>query len=166
MRTKWLIFALSVPALGQSLLLQVDAAASRVGYTLGAVGHTVHGTFRVKSGEIRIDTVNHSATGSVIADAASGDSGNSGRDSRMNKSVLESDRFPEISFKPDHLSGKLNPEGPSDIELHGTFTIHGTPHELTAPVHVEFAGGRFNATVRFPVPYVKWGMKNPSTLFL
>jgi hypothetical protein len=30
--------------------------------------------------------------------------------------------------------------------------------------HIE--GGRVNATADFEVPYVKWGMKDPSTLFL
>jgi hypothetical protein len=50
--------------------------------------------------------------------------------------------------------------------LHGVFTIHGAPHELTMPVHVQIGGDRMSAQAQFPVPYVKWGMKNPSTLVL
>jgi hypothetical protein len=31
---------------------------------------------------------------------------------------------------------------------------------------VDTAGGRYEASATFIIPYVKWGMKNPSTLFL
>jgi hypothetical protein len=46
------------------------------------------------------------------------------------------------------------------------FTIHGAEHEITIPVRVEMAPGRWTATSRFTIPYVKWGMKNPSTFLL
>jgi len=46
------------------------------------------------------------------------------------------------------------------------FAVHGAEHELTLPFEVEAAGGQYTATTHFQVPYVKWGMKNPSTLFL
>ena len=57
-------------------------------------------------------------------------------------------------------------EGASQVQLHGTFRIHGADHEMTVPVEVEAAGGRYTATARFQVPYVKWGMKNASTFIL
>ena len=46
------------------------------------------------------------------------------------------------------------------------FRIHGTDHEMDLPVHVHSAPGALTAETQFAVPYVKWGMKNPSTLFL
>jgi hypothetical protein len=46
------------------------------------------------------------------------------------------------------------------------FTIHGAEHEITLPVEVVAADGQFTASTHFFIPYVKWGMKNPSTLFL
>jgi hypothetical protein len=46
------------------------------------------------------------------------------------------------------------------------FSIHGTDHEITVPAEVEMSSDHWTATVHFTVPYAKWGMKNPSTLFL
>ena len=52
------------------------------------------------------------------------------------------------------------------FEVHGIFSIHGTDHELTAPAEVEMRPDGWSATVHFAIPYVKWGRKNPSILFL
>ena len=46
------------------------------------------------------------------------------------------------------------------------FNIHGVDREITVPADVEMSGDHWTATVHFTVPYEKWGMKNPSTLFL
>lgn len=50
--------------------------------------------------------------------------------------------------------------------VHGIFSIHGTDREITVPAQVERDGDHWTANVHFTVPYAKWGMKNPSTLFL
>ena len=50
--------------------------------------------------------------------------------------------------------------------VHGMFSIHGTEREITVPAQVDTAAGHWNATVHFTIPYAKWGMKNPSNLFL
>jgi hypothetical protein len=46
------------------------------------------------------------------------------------------------------------------------FVIHGAEHEVAFPVQVNLAGTAWTAQASFQVPYVKWGMKNPSVLFL
>jgi hypothetical protein len=46
------------------------------------------------------------------------------------------------------------------------FNIHGANREISVPAQVEMTGEQWAATVHFSVPYQKWGMKNPSTLFL
>jgi polyisoprenoid-binding protein YceI len=52
------------------------------------------------------------------------------------------------------------------VMVHGIFSIHGTDREITVPAEVEMNGDRWTANVHFTIPYTKWGMKNPSTLFL
>jgi polyisoprenoid-binding protein YceI len=64
------------------------------------------------------------------------------------------------------VQGKVQPQGISQVQLHGTFVIHGAEHEIVMPVEVDARGDRYTATAHFTVPYVKWGMKNPSTLIL
>jgi polyisoprenoid-binding protein YceI len=84
----------------------------------------------------------------------------------MNKDVLESARFPDISFRPDRVEGKVSDSGMSTVQVHGQFGIHGTEHELTVPVEMHFERDHWKASAHFDIPYVKWGMKNPSNLVL
>ena len=151
---------------GPATALEIDPALTKVEFTLGDVLHTVHGTFQLKRGTIRLDPDGGKASGELVADAASGSSGSGARDRRMNEHILESDRFPEIIFRPDRIEGKVAPQGSSQVQLHGMFSIHGMEHEMMLPFEVDGADGRFTASTSFLVPYVKWGMKNPSTLFL
>ncbi|SPE30212.1 YceI family protein (fragment) [Candidatus Sulfopaludibacter sp. SbA6] len=102
----------------------------------------------------------------MLVDAASGASGSGARDHRMHANVLESSRYPDIVFRPDFVEGKVALVGASEVRLHGMFGIHGAEHEMTIPLEIEAADRQFAATGRFVVPYVKWGMKNPSTLIL
>jgi polyisoprenoid-binding protein YceI len=146
--------------------LELDPAQTKLEYKLGATLHTVEGTFALKRGRISLDPESGKADGELVVDATSGQSGNDSRDRNMHKTVLESDRYPEIIFRPDHVEGKVASQGRSQVQLHGTFTIHGADHEMTVPVDVEIANGRYSATARFQIPYVKWGMKNPSTFVL
>jgi polyisoprenoid-binding protein YceI len=144
-----LLLAVSGTAFSQTHV-QLDPASTTINFTLGDVLHTVHGVFKLKSG----------------VNALSGESGNDSRDSRMHKNILESAKYGEISFAPDRVEGKVNPDGDSQVRLHGQFTIHGRTHEVTMAVKSHMENQRLTATIDFQVPYVQWGMKNPSTLFL
>ena len=99
-------------------------------------------------------------------DAVSGDSGSNARDSRMKKNILETDKYPDIEFRPDLVRGSMNEEGASHLDVHGTFRIHGGDHEMTLPVDVQRQNGQITIRTHFDVPYVDWGMKNPSTFVL
>jgi polyisoprenoid-binding protein YceI len=146
--------------------LRLDPAATTVNFTLGDVLHTVHGVFKLKTGELSFDPSTGTASGLIIVDALSGESGNGSRDSRMHKNILESSKYGEISFAPDRIEGKVNPDGDSQVRLHGQFSIHGGTHEVLMAVKSHVENQRLTATIDFQVPYVQWGMKNPSTLFL
>jgi polyisoprenoid-binding protein YceI len=156
--------AAALPA--QQAAFRIEPAQTKVEFTLADVLHTVHGSFALKRGAMRFDPASGKAEGELVVDAASGDSGSGARDGRMKKNILETDRFPEIVFRPDRLEGGVAPQGKSQIQLHGIFSIHGQDHEIVFPVAIEAAGGKYEATGHFTVPYVQWGMKNPSTLFL
>jgi polyisoprenoid-binding protein YceI len=147
-------------------ILDMDAAQTKVEFTLSDVLHTVHGNFKLKSGSIHFDPETGLATGALVVDATSGASGSDGRDRRMHKNILESEKFPEITFTPDRYEGKLALEGDSEIALHGTFCIHGAGHEMVLKTTVHRSGDQLIANTHFVIPYVEWGMKNPSTLFL
>ncbi len=150
----------------QEVVLQCDPAQSSANFTLGDVMHTVKGSFRLKSGELHFDRTSQKLSGDIVFDATSGQSGNAGRDRKMHKDVLESARYSEIGFRPDRVEGTVATSGTSTVQVHGMFRIHGAEHEMTAPAEVTPAADHWTVTSHFSVPYQKWGMKNPSVLFL
>jgi polyisoprenoid-binding protein YceI len=159
---------LALPLLrGDEASLRLDPSSTKVEFSLGATLHTVHGEFRLKEGTLRFDPSTGRVSGHVTVDARSGQSGNASRDRRMNQEILESGRYPEIVFRPDRVEGALSPGAVSRVKLHGMVAVHGGEHELTAPAEVRAAaGGGYDVTVHVEVPYVKWGLKNPSTFLL
>jgi polyisoprenoid-binding protein YceI len=135
-------------------------------YTLDSVLHTVKGTFRFKSGSIRFDSAGSKASGLLKADATSGQSGDHARDSRMHKEIIQSAKYPEITFAPDSIDGAVKLEGDSTVQVHGVFGIHGSEHEITMPAQVHVTNGDVSLRTSFSIPYIQWGMKNPSTFVL
>lgn len=148
------------------LQLQLDPAKSNAEIRLTGNFHAVEGSFALKHGALQYDPATGKTSGEIVFDATSGKTGNDGRDRKMHKEVLESGRFPEISFRPEHAEGTLANAGDSTLQVHGMFSIHGTDHELTIPVTVHLDGDTWTAKGAFQIPYAKWGMKNPSVLFL
>ena len=161
-----LIFLFSLGAAAQQTQVTLDPAQTKVEWTLGDVLHTVQGTFKLKSGSIQFDPKTGDASGQLVVDAKSGESGNHSRDGKMQKEVLESERYPEIVFLPKHATGSVPTQGSSTLQIQGVFRIHGGDHDLTLSFQVQADGTRATATTKFDVPYQAWGMKNPSTLFL
>lgn len=155
-----------VSAAAQDTSIQLDPEQTSVKFTLGDVLHTVHGTFHLKHGALQFEPASGNISGEIVVDAKSGESGSGMRDRKMQKEVLESERYPEIAFHPDKIEGAVATQGKSSVKVHGRFNIHGADREITVPAEVEMSPDHWTATVHFTVPYAKWGMKNPSTLFL
>lgn len=164
--TAFLCLTLAQPAVAAELTLHTDPAQSTAHLTLSGSLHTVHGSFKGKRGEIHFDPATGKISGDIVFDATSGQTDNSMRDSKMHKEIIESPKYPEISFRPDRTDGKVSVPGISTVPVHGMFNIHGMDHEITTQVTIKFEGDHWEATTHFPVPYAKWGMKNPSVLFL
>jgi polyisoprenoid-binding protein YceI len=154
------------PATVQETAFQLDPAQTSVKFTLSDVLHTVHGAFQLKSGGLRLEPATGKISGEIVVDAKSGESGSGMRDRKMHKEVLESERYPEIVFHPDKIEGAVATQGKSSVKVHGMFSIHGVDREITVPAEVEMSADHWTAAVHFTIPYAKWGMKNPSTLFL
>jgi polyisoprenoid-binding protein YceI len=152
--------------LAQEETFQLDPAKSSVHFTLAGNFHTVHGEFQLKSGVLRFDSRTGTASGELVVDASTGQSGNNSRDKKMKREVLEIEKFPTIVFMPDKEVGNVAVSGGSQVTLQGTMTLHGQQHPMTLVVPVQLNGPTATADVQFVVPYVQWGMKNPSTLFL
>jgi polyisoprenoid-binding protein YceI len=161
-----LLLAACAAAQPHEVVLRCNPAQTKATFRLSATAHTVHGIFLLRRCEVHFDPASKRISGEIVFDATSGNTGNDGRDRKMHKDVLESGRFPDIAFRLDRVEGNVSEQGPSTVQVHGMFSVHGTDHELTVPVEVRFEGNHWFATANFPVPYVEWGMKNPSNLFL
>jgi polyisoprenoid-binding protein YceI len=148
------------------VLLTVNPAKSTVHWSVDSSLHLVHGTFTVRSGDLHFDPETGHAGGEIVVAAASGESGNGSRDARMHKEILETSKFPDVVFRPTQVDGHVAAAGASDAKLHGVFSIHGTNHDLVAPVHAELTGTHWMGTAQFEVPYVMWGIKDPSNFLL
>lgn len=150
----------------QEMSVTLDPARTEIHYTLGAIAHTVHGTFKLKTGTVHFDSATGKVSGSVVVDATSGNSGNDGRDSNMHRTVLESQKYPEIVFTPEQVKGTVNPQGASQLEVSGTFRLHGQDHPMTLPIALQMNAAEATASTQFSIPYQQWGLKNPSTFIL
>jgi polyisoprenoid-binding protein YceI len=161
-----LLTTASISAVGQQRTFQLDPGKTTVNFTLDAALHTVHGTFRIKPSALQLDSASSQVSGEIFVDARSGETGNGMRDRKMHKDVLESESYPDISFRPDRIEGSVANTGKSSVKVHGMFRIHGVDREITVPAEVEMSGGQWTANVHFTIPYARWGLRNPSTLFL
>ena len=165
-RYLFLVLLAAAPAAFSETALELDPAKTEIGFTLHDPLHTVHGTFKLKRGSLHLDPEHGKASGEIVVDTASGQSGSNARDSRMHKDILESKKFPEATFVADSMQGKLEPEGASEIDVHGAFSVHGASHELTLHFQITANNGHYTGTTRFDIPYVAWGMKDPSNFLL
>ena len=153
-------------ALAADKIFTVDAGASSLKFLLDTTFHQVHGTMKVTGGTIRFDPSTGSASGTIAVDATSAETGNGRRDKTMHGDILESARFPAIVFKVERVEGALPGGTPAGMKLGGVMTLHGASHPVTLPATVRVEGGTVHAETRLTVPYIEWGLADPSFLFV
>ena len=146
--------------------LELNPSKTLVEFRLPGSLHTTHGTFKLERGTIIADPATGKAGGSIVVDARSGDTGIGKRDKDMREGVLEAQKYPEITLDPQHFTLKLEKDGQFQAKLEGVLTIHGARHKIVTDVHGQLVGNTVTATCHFSVPYVDWGMADPSLFFL
>lgn len=158
--------SLAAPLPAQTRTLQLDPAKTLVEFTFGATLHSVRGSLRVREGAIRFDLSTGAAEGSVVLDATSATTGNSRRDGKMHEKVLESQRFPDMVFTVERISGAMKETGRSDVQLHGVLEMHGTRRPIALPATAIVDGDRVTAKGSLDIPYLEWGLADPSFFIL
>ncbi len=150
----------------QSGTLELDPSKTLIEFRLPGALHTTHGTFKLERGTIIADPATGKAGGSIVVDARSGDTGIGARDNDMRESVLEAQRYPEITFDPQHFTYELWRGGQFQATMQGVLALHGGRHDVALTAQGQLVGDNLTATAHFSVPYVDWGLKDPSVLFL
>jgi hypothetical protein len=56
--------------------------------------------------------------------------------------------------------------GDEVVTVEGAFRIHGAEHHLQLRIHIHPEGNAITLKTQFTVPYVDWGMKDPSIFVL
>jgi polyisoprenoid-binding protein YceI len=153
---------LAPAVLAQHQTFSVNPDASEVKMKLNTTHEVVNGTFHIQSGSINFDRTTSHISGIVIVAAGSGKTGNDSRDKKMNKDILKVDQFATVSFAPKAYNGTIAASGDSTIQVSGVFTLLGIAYDLTIPMQIHIDGSKATAKAQFVVPYVQWGLKNPS----
>lgn len=162
-----LLAATVLPAAGATeQTVALDPARTRIAFRLGATAHDVEGEFALRSGEVRFDPETGEAVGRIEVDLTGASTGSKKRDRTMHERVLESERFPLASFRPTRVASAVLPEGDSTVAVEGVLAFHGSEHPMTLEARVTRAGPQLTVDVRFDIPYVEWGLEDPSFLFL
>lgn len=164
--TALLLLFLSSPITAAQRVLLLTPEETEVTFLLEATGHDIDGTLYLSHGEIRFDPETGQASGEVAIDARRSQSGNQSRDKTMRNKVLETAAHPLIVFVPQEVRGTVADSGSSEVELLGTLTLVGQEHPFTLPTTVKVVDGRLQASSTFTVPYIEWGLHDPSILFL
>jgi polyisoprenoid-binding protein YceI len=167
-RIIWLLTALCLPLplSAEPLTFELDPAATKIGLSFTATLHSVDGLLHARSGTLQLDPEAETARGRIVLDAGSAETGNSERDKKMHEKILESRLFPEIVFDVDRISGTLHRKGRSDVLLSGTIEMHGVRRPASLPATILAEGDRIRATGHLTIPYLEWGLRDPSFFVL
>lgn len=153
-------------AQAQQRVLVLDPQASRVSFTLKATGHQVEGGFALKPSRIAFDPATGIASGEITIDLTTAQTGNKSRDKDMHEEVLETGKHPLAVFRAEKIRGTVPASGSGQVTLDGTLSFHGSDHKMSLPAKIDVQNGRVKADTQFEIPYVEWGLHDPSVVML
>jgi polyisoprenoid-binding protein YceI len=156
----------AVSAQAQQRVLVLDPQASKVTFTLKATGHEVEGAFALKNGRVAFDPAAGAASGEIVIDLEGAETGNKSRDKTMHEEVLETQKHPTAVFRAEKVRGTVPESGAGQLTLEGTLSFHGADHKVSLPAKVDVQNGRVQADTQFEIPYVEWGLHDPSIIML
>ena len=156
----------AVSARAEQHVLALDPQASKVTFTLKATGHMVEGGLALKSGRIAFDPATGAASGEIAIDLASAGTGNKSRDRTMHEDVLETGKYPMTVFRAEKVRGTVPESGTGQVTLDGTLSFHGADHKVSLPAKIDVRNGRVKADTQIQIPYVEWGLHDPSIIML
>jgi polyisoprenoid-binding protein YceI len=157
----------SAAATAGTLTLHLDPAGSSASFTLDATLHTVHGELGPASGDVAFDPETAEASGEVVIDLTGADTGNGRRDTKMHEKILETDRFPSSTLRVQRINlPRPIHQGRNELQLLGELSLHGATHQVSLPAVAELDGDRVTATAWIDVPFVDWGLDDPSFFVL
>lgn len=156
----------AVSAHAQQRVLVLDPKASQVSFTLKATGHEVEGALALQSGRIAFDPSTGAASGEIAIDLKSAQTGNKGRDQKMHDEVLETNKHPLAVFRAEKIRGTVPASGTGQVTLDGTLSFHGSDHKVSLPANLQVQNGRVKADTQLQIPYVDWGLNDPSVVML
>jgi polyisoprenoid-binding protein YceI len=162
-----LALAFAPPVAAERLALDLDPAHSSASVRFGATFHSVSGFLGPAHGRIAFDTRTGDADGDVVLAFDDARTGNSRRDSKMHHKILQTDLYPLATFHVErvNLPRPLH-QGRNDLQLVGRLDFHGTTRPFALPASADLAGDRVTASAEVEVPYIAWGLADPSFLFL
>jgi polyisoprenoid-binding protein YceI len=76
--------------------------------------------------------------------------------------VLETDKYPEITFKSTNVTGKMKSEGQYDVKIAGDLTIHGVTRSIEIPAQVMVKDNTLHAVGEFSVNRSDYKVKTKS----
>jgi len=155
-----------VAACSEELVLTLTPEKSQATFRVRATLFDIDGVLALGLAQIRLDPATGAASGHITIDLRESKTGSRLRDWEMHKRVLETERYPLAVFRVDHMLGTLALSGTSNLVLAGIVTMHGAEHAMVVPVRATVSGDTFSAEALFEIPYVAWGLRDPSLLFL
>lgn len=147
-------------------VIELEPTNSEIDFDLDGFPHQVHGKFKLVSGKIEVDPTSGELSGLIVVDTATGDSGNRLRDAEMRDSILEVQRYPQIIFTPSQCQQAVAMPDRFHGPVRGTLALHGIKQEIEIDSEVLLQGDEVKVSGHFVVPYVDWGLKDPSLWLL